>query len=62
VTIPIAKDPGLAWDVFNDPFIKAVIIFVVLVNVVRTRKRLMAMIWLSFGIGLYVGFSPVNLY
>ena len=37
-TIPIAKDPTLAWDKFNDPYIKAVVIFVVLVNVVRTRS------------------------
>ncbi len=62
VTMPIAKDPGLAWDKFNDPFIKAVIIFIVLVNVVRTRKRLMGMMWLSFGIGVYLSFSALDLY
>lgn len=61
-TIPIAKDPGLAWEKFNDPFIKAVVIFIVLVNVVRTRKRLMGMMWLSFGIGVYLGFSALDLY
>jgi len=33
VTIPIAKDPGTAWESFNEPFIKAVIMFIVLVNV-----------------------------
>lgn len=62
VTIPIAKDPELAWDKFNDPYIKAVVIFIVLVNVVRTRKRLMQMMWLSFGIGLYLSFSALDLY
>lgn len=61
-TIPIAKDPGLAWETFNDPFIKAVIIFIVLVNVVRTRKRLMALLWLSFGIGVYLSFSALDSY
>ena len=61
-TIPIAKDPGLAWETFNDPYIKAVVIFIVLVNVVRTRKRLMAMLWLSFGIGIYLGVSAMQLY
>jgi O-antigen ligase len=61
-TIPIAKDPELAWDKFNDPYIKAVVIFIVLVNVVRTRKRLMRMMWLSFGIGIYLGFSAMDLY
>lgn len=62
VTIPIAKDPALAWETFNEPFIKAVVIFIVLVNVVRTRRRLMGMMWLSFGIGLYLGLSAINLY
>jgi putative inorganic carbon (HCO3(-)) transporter len=61
-TIPIARDPALAWDKFNDPYIKAVVIFIVLVNVVRTRKRLMQMMWLSFGIGLYLGVSAIQLY
>jgi O-antigen ligase len=61
-TIPIAKDPGLAWETFNDTFIKAVVIFIVLVNVVRTRARLMSMLWLSFGIGIYLGYSALDLY
>ncbi|MBV9215249.1 MAG: hypothetical protein JO053_03650 [Acidobacteria bacterium] len=62
VTIPIAKDPALAWETFNEPFIKAVIIFIVLVNVVRTRKRLMAMLWLSLSIGVYLGYTALDLY
>ena len=62
VTIPIAKDPGVAWDKFNEPYIKAVVIFIVLVNVVRTRKRLMGLMWLSFGIGIYLGMSAMQLY
>ncbi|MBK6751559.1 MAG: hypothetical protein IPG67_16575 [Acidobacteria bacterium] len=61
-TMPIAKDPGLAWDTFNDPFIKAVVIFIVLVNVVRTRKRLMGMMWLSFGIAVYLSFAALDMY
>ena len=47
---------------FNDPYIKAVVIFIVLVNVVRTRKRLMGMMWLSFGIGVYLSFSALDMY
>lgn len=62
VTIPIAKDPGTAWETFNDPFIKAVVIFIVLVNVVRTRRRLMTMMWLSFAIGIYLGYTALSLY
>ena len=62
LTIPIAKDSGIAWDKFNDPFIKAVVIFVVLVNVVRTRRRLMGLMWLSFGIGIYLGYMALDMY
>lgn len=62
VTIPIAKDPGFAWETFNDSYSKSVIIFIVLVNVVRTRKRLMSMMWLSFGIGVYLSYCALDLY
>ena len=54
ITIPIAKSPALAWETFNDNFIKAVLMFIVMVNVLRTRKRLMGLIWLSISIGLYL--------
>lgn len=62
LTIPIARSPAVAWEAFNDTFIKAVIIFVVLINVVRTRRRLMAMLWLSFGIGMYLSVRALQLY
>jgi len=61
-SIPLAKDPKMAWDTFNDPFIKAVLIFIVLVNVVRTRRRLMALLWLSIGIGIFLGYTALRLY
>ncbi|MDQ2746998.1 MAG: hypothetical protein M3T96_07050 [Acidobacteriota bacterium] len=62
VTMPIARDPATAWATFNDPFIKAVLIFVVMVNVVRTRRRLMTLVWLSLIISVYVSLMAINLY
>ena len=62
ITMPIAKNPGTAWDTFNDSFSKSVIIFIVMVNVVRTRKRLMGMMWLSLGIGIYLSIAALQLY
>ncbi len=62
VSIPIARDPLLAWNTFNDSYVKAVVIFIVLVNVVRTRQRLMGLMWLSFGIAVYLSFSAIALY
>jgi O-antigen ligase len=62
ITIPIAKSPMTAWEEFNDPFIKAVLIFIVMVNVVRTRRRLMAMMWLSLAIGIYLSYTAIGMY
>lgn len=60
--IPVARDGALAWEAFNEPYIKAVAIFIVLINVVRTRKRLMGIMWLSLGIGIYLSFQTMQLY
>ena len=62
ISIPIAKDPVMAWATFSDSYIKAVAIFIVLVNVVRTRKRLMGMMWLSLGIGVYLACTAMYLF
>lgn len=62
VTMPIARDPSLAWETFNDPFVKAVLIFIMMVNVVRTRRRLMILLWLSFTISVYISFTAITLY
>lgn len=62
VTMPIAKDPPTAWGVFNDTFVKAVLMFIVMVNVLRTRRRLMGVIWLSLGAGAILSYQAVNLF
>lgn len=62
VTMPIAKDPSVAWLKFTDTYIKAVVIFIVLVNVVRTRKRLMSLMWLSLGIAVYLSIVSIDMY
>ena len=62
LTIPIARDPGLAWETFNDTFIKAILIFVVLVNVIRTRRQLVSVIWVSLAISFYISLVAIDLY
>lgn len=62
VTMPIAKSPPLAWLVFNDSFIKAVLVFIVMINVVRTRRRLIAMMWLSLLIGVVLSYMALGMY
>jgi len=62
LTMPIAKDPPTAWETFNDSFIKAVLIFIVMVNVLRTRRRLIGLLWLSLSIGVYLSYTAIDLY
>lgn len=61
-TMPIAKSPGLAWSEFNEPFIKVVLMFIVMVNVLRTRRRLMGLMWLSLGMGLYLSYTALGMF
>lgn len=62
LTMPIAKSPAMAWDEFNEPFIKAVLMFIVMVNVIRNRRRLMGMMWLSMAIGIYLSYTAIGMY
>lgn len=62
ILMPISRDFAAAWETFNDPFIKAVIIFIVMINVVRTRKRLVALMWISFSISIYMSYTAIAMY
>ena len=62
VTMPIAKHPPTAWEIFNDTFIKAVLMFIVMVNVLRTRRRLMGLMWLSLLVGAVLSYQALDLF
>lgn len=62
LTIPLAKSPGLAWTTFNDTFIKVVLMFIVMVNSLRTEKRIKALMWLGIGVGLMLSWQALDLY
>ena len=62
ITIPIARHPGTAWEAFNDPFVKVVLMFVVMVNVVRTEQRLKSLIWLAMAVGVMLSYEVVSNY
>ena len=62
ITIPIARDPALAWSAFYDPFIKVVLMFIVMVNVVRTEKRLKILIWLALAAGVMLAINGIQNY
>lgn len=62
VTMPIGKYAAGSWAVFNDIFIKAVLMFIVMVNVLRTRRRLMGIMWLSLGVGVVLSYTALTMY
>jgi O-antigen ligase len=55
LSIPLAINPKEAWDEFSNLFIKVVIMFTIMINVVRTRGRLMGLILLSLAVSSYLG-------
>jgi O-antigen ligase len=59
LSIPLAINPGEAWETFTDPFLKVVLMFLVIVNVVRTKRRLYGLLWLSLAVGCYLSYYAV---
>lgn len=62
LTMPISKDFGTAWKEFNEVFVKIAIVFVVMVNTLRTKERLKGLMWLSIGVGVMLSFQALQLY
>ncbi|HLL14605.1 MAG TPA: O-antigen ligase family protein [Pyrinomonadaceae bacterium] len=54
LSMPFALNPLEAWDTFNKEFIKAVVMFIVMVNVVRTERRLKALFWLALTVSAFL--------
>ena len=62
LTIPIAKNPALAWTTFNENFSKVAIIFVIIVNILNSKKRLYGLIWLGIGAAVMLSYQAIVLY
>jgi O-antigen ligase len=63
LSIPFAdQDRRYAFDTFMDMFARAVLIFIILVNVVRTERRLRQMLWLSLAVGVFMAGNAVHNY
>lgn len=59
-SMPLAISPPEAWATFNDAFFKAVLMFIVMVNVVRTEWRLKGLIWISLGVGCLLSLNAID--
>ena len=62
LSMPLAVDIGDAWKTFSEHLLKAIVIFVVLVNVVRTEKRLKLLLLLVLVVSIYLSISAINDY
>jgi O-antigen ligase len=61
-SIPLAINPTEAWNTFSGAFVRCVVMFIVIVNVVRTERRLNAMLYLALGVGAWLSFGAINDY
>lgn len=59
LSIPLALNRGEAWDTFVEPFGKAALMFLVIVNTVRTLRRLRWMLLLSVVVGCYLSVAAL---
>jgi O-antigen ligase len=61
IGVPFALDQAEAWGYFIE-FLKVVLMFIVMINVIRTERRLKAMILLGLAAGCLVSIGALNDY
>jgi hypothetical protein len=62
LSIPFANDPSGAWTEFSGVFIRAVVICIVVVNVVRSERRLRGLLFLTIITALWLSLGAINDY
>lgn len=62
LSIPFAISPAEAWSTFNDTFIRCIVIFIVMINTVRTQARLKALLFLVFVVSIWLSVGAINDY
>ena len=62
LSVPLAINPQEAWAEFSSTFVRCVVIFVVMVNVVRTESRLKGLLFLAMGAGIWLSVQAINDY
>ncbi len=62
LSIPLAINQQEAWAEFSSTFIRCIVIFIVIVNVVRTEARLKGLLFLALAAGLWLSVEAINDY
>lgn len=62
VNIPLAMSPVDAWQTFSSTFVRCILIFLVIVNSVRTQKRLKGLLFLAVAAAVWLSVGAINDY
>lgn len=62
VLMPFAAAPGESWEFFNDTFSKVVLIFILMVNLLDSHKRILAIFNLVLVGGLWIAYGAIQTY
>jgi O-antigen ligase len=62
LSMPFAISRADSWTLFKDLYLKVVLIFVVMVNAVRTERRLKGLLFLALAVGCVLSVTGVNDY
>ncbi len=62
ISIPFGIDPWTSRHMFLDAFVKFVLMFLVMINAVRTEKRLRGMLYLVIAAGAFLAYSALSAY
>lgn len=62
LSIPLAINQQEAWAEFSGTFIRCIVIFIVMVNVVRTEARLKGLLFLAMAAGIWLSVDAINDY
>jgi putative inorganic carbon (HCO3(-)) transporter len=62
LSIPLAVNPAEGWFTFSDTFIRCVVIFIVMVNAVRTAARLKGLLLIAIAVSIWLSVGAINDY
>src|SRR5229473_3740023 len=62
LSIPLAINRPVGWQEFSGTFIRCVVIFIVMVNVVRTESRLRGLMFLALVAAIWLSVEAINDY
>jgi O-antigen ligase len=62
LSMPLAINRAEAWDTFTELLLKEILIFIVIVNVVRTKRRLNLLLMLAVAVSVYLSINAIQDY